>query len=80
MRYDRMMVGIALAAAVALGASGCAGKVRLTSAKMCTAHGGTYAAATKTCSYAASTKSAQATCEAHGGYYDTAADVCEFNP
>jgi len=45
---------------------------------MCAAHGGTYNAAAKTCSYTASTRSAKQTCELHGGYYDTAADFCEM--
>jgi len=54
------------------------GKVRMSSTKMCNAHGGQYDAITKKCQYPASTRSASQTCQAHGGYYDTAADVCEM--
>jgi hypothetical protein len=50
----------------------------MSSSKMCSAHGGQYNAITKSCQYAASTRSAQQTCQAHGGYYDTGADVCEM--
>lgn len=74
------MMGAVLAVGLAMLGSGCAGKVQMSSAKMCAAHGGTFNAANKTCSYTASTRSAQQTCQAHGGYYDSAADVCEFNP
>lgn len=55
-------------------------KVRISSAKMCAAHGGTFNSANKTCTYAPTTRSAQQVCRANGGYYDTESDVCEFNP
>ena len=58
----QMVLGIALAGALAL--TGCAGKVRVASVKMCQAHGGTYNATAKSCTYAASTKSAQQACQA----------------
>jgi len=74
------VVGVVVVVGLAMLGTGCAGKVRMTSAKMCAAHGGTFNAANKTCSYTAATRSAQQTCDAHGGYYDPAADVCEFNP
>ena len=54
------------------------GKVRMSSTKMCNAHGGQYDAITKKCQYPPSTRTAAQTCQAHGGYYDTAADVCEM--
>ena len=76
MNHGRLIVGITLA--VALASTGCASKVRMSSSKMCTAHGGTYNASAKTCSYAAATRSAKQTCELHGGYYDTVADFCEM--
>jgi len=60
--------------------TGCASKVRMSSAKMCQAHGGTYNASTQSCSYAAATKTAKQTCEEQTGYYDPAAQICEFNP
>jgi hypothetical protein len=67
---------------VALTTVGCAsgGRVRLSGAKMCTAHGGTYSAATKSCSYTASTKSLRASCEAQGGSWDDAAEFCSIDP
>jgi len=45
---------------------------------MCRAHGGTYNATAKSCTYTATTRSAQDICQAHGGYYDVAAEVCEM--
>ena len=61
-------------------AGGVAGGVKMSSAKMCGAHGGTFNAANKTCSYTQSTRSAQQICQSQDGYYDTAADICTFNP
>lgn len=57
--------------------TGCAGKFRMTTSKSCAAHGGTYNASAKTCSYTASTRSAKQICDQQGGYYDTIADTCE---
>jgi len=84
-----LVVGLTLV--LAMTSAGCAGsgasnspssspsgKVRMSSSKMCSAHGGQYNAITKSCQYTASTRSAQQTCQAHGGYYDTGADVCEM--
>jgi hypothetical protein len=75
MNCGRLIVGIALAAALA--STGCATKARVTTAKACAAHGGTYNASAKTCSYTTSTRSAKQICDQQGGYYDTVADVCE---
>ena len=72
----QLVVGISLAAALAL--TGCAGKTRISSSRMCQAHGGTYNPTPMTCSYQASTRSAQQTCQAQGGYYDTGTDYCEL--
>jgi hypothetical protein len=69
---------VALTLVAALTATGCAGKLRLNSAQMCQAHGGTYNASTKTCTYQPSTRTAKQTCEAHGGYYEPTLDVCEI--
>ena len=60
--------------------SGCASTVRIPSRTMCMAHGGTFNADAKSCTYTAKTLTAQQACVAHNGYYDPAADVCEFNP
>ena len=78
MRHRTTVTGIVLIATIAL--AGCAGKVRVTSAKSCAAHGGTYNAAAKSCTYAATTRTAKQSCEMNGGFYDTDADVCEYNP
>ena len=59
--------------------SGC-GKVRLNSSTMCAAHGGTFDATAKSCTYKPTTITAKQSCEAHHGAYDMAADICEFNP
>lgn len=76
MKRGSMVLGVTLALAFAL--TGCAGKVRVSSAKMCVAHGGTYNASAKSCSYTVSTKSAAQVCQAQGGFYDTGADFCEL--
>ena len=78
----RVLKGVVLALALAAAASGCAsgGAVKHTTAKMCKAHGGTYNAAAKTCTYAQTTRSAQQICQAEDGYYDPTNDICSFNP
>jgi hypothetical protein len=78
MNRGKLVVGIALTAALALPLAACGGKGRVSSAKMCAAHGGTYNASTQTCSYTASTKSAKEICAAQGGYYDPGAQYCEI--
>ena len=80
MRNVERAIGVVLTLALAVVGSGCAGNVKITTAKMCAAHGGTYNAASKTCSYTQSTRSAQQICQAQDGYYDTAADICSYNP
>jgi hypothetical protein len=75
MKNRGLIVGITLVAALA--ASGCATKVRMSSSKMCMAHGGTYNASTQMCTYKAQTLSAKQACQDQGGYF--AADQnCEF--
>jgi hypothetical protein len=76
MRQRQLVLGIMFVAAVA--ATGCAGKVRVSSATRCQAHGGTYDTTAKSCTYKASTQSAQQTCQSEGGYYDSASDYCEL--
>ena len=81
-----VMAGIMLVAALAT--AGCASgssasgkkKVGVTGAKMCQAHGGTYNAATKMCSYTASLKHMREACAAQGGAFDDAADFCDMDP
>ena len=77
MHRGQLAMGIALA--VSLAVTGCGGgKVRLASTKSCQAHGGTYDASARTCSFERSSKSAPEICQAEGGYYDPNADFCEL--
>jgi hypothetical protein len=63
---------------VLAGCAGGKGKVRLSSAQMCQAHGGTYNSSAQTCATpAASTATAQQACQRMGGYYDSFAQHCE---
>jgi hypothetical protein len=61
----------------ALAESGCAIKARMSSNKMCMAHGGTYNASTQMCTYKAQTLSAKQVCQDQGGYFATDQN-CEF--
>ena len=77
MPRSRLVFGVVLAASLV--ATGCAtGKVRIASSKSCQAHGGTYDAGARTCSFERVSKSAAAICQEEGGYYDPNADVCEL--
>ena len=77
MHRRQLALGIALA--VSLAVTGCAGgKVRLASTKSCQAHGGTYDASARTCSFERSSRNAAAICQAQDGYYDPGADYCEL--
>ena len=73
-----LMIGMSVA--VAFSVVGCAssGKVRVSSATRCKAHGGTYDATAKSCSYQSTTMSAKQSCEAEGGNYDPIVDYCEI--
>jgi hypothetical protein len=79
-----MLAGVLLG--VALTTVGCAsggmggGKVRIKGATMCTAHGGTYNSATKSCTYTASTKSLREACQAQQGTWDDASEFCSIDP
>jgi len=74
MSRSKTLVGI-MVLGMSLGASGCA-KMSLSSAKMCTAHGGKWDAAAATCSG----KAAQAACEDSGpATYNPRAQVCDFS-
>ena len=61
--------------------SGCAGGVHLSGKTMCEAHGGTYAAESKQCSYPAQppTRSASEICRMHGGEWDDVSDSCAID-
>jgi hypothetical protein len=60
--------------------TGCAGKLRLSGKMMCEAHGGTYDATGRQCSYKAQTLSAKQICQnTSNGYWDDVAQFCELN-
>jgi len=69
---------IRMIAALVLPLAACAtGKGnRMSSAKMCRAHGGTYDSTTQMCSYTESQKSAKETCESMGGRYVSEIQYC----
>jgi hypothetical protein len=77
---NRRHLVLVMTLAATMGVTGCAGQVKVTSAKMCKAHGGTYNASSKSCTYAAVTRTAKQTCEEQDGYFDEAAQICTFNP
>ncbi len=60
--------------AIPLGA--CASAVKLSSARMCSAAGGTYTA--NVCSQGTGRTTAVQMCQAHGGVYGPVADMCEI--
>ena len=82
MRTLKTVKGAVLVLALAAIASGCAsgGTVKHSTAKACAAHGGTYNAGAKTCTYAQATRSAQQICQMQDGYYDPTNDTCSYNP
>ena len=49
MKSKKLMVGMALAAALVIPLAGCSGKARLSAANMCKSAGGTYSSAAQTC-------------------------------
>ena len=79
MKSRKLMMGLALAAALTIPLAGCSGgKARLSAANMCRAAGGTYSQAAQTCDApAVNAKKASAMCDAHGGTYMADLQVCE---
>jgi len=79
MSHHRTTVaGIGLVVALAVSLSGCAGTVRVSTKSMCEAHGGSYSATTKQCTYPAqpSARSAEQICQTQGGQLDPVSDEC----
>ncbi len=75
---SNVIVAMTLAMALTIPLVGCAGKARLSAAKICASAGGKYSAQTQTCDAPAqSGRKASEMCQAHGGYYDPTAQVCE---
>jgi hypothetical protein len=68
----------AVVALVTLPVAACSSSVKLSSAKMCTAAGGTYSAGACN-SGTPNQKSAKQICDAHGGVYDPVLDMCEIS-
>lgn len=77
MSYRRTYLITGMMIMLGLPFAACSNSVRLSSAKMCTAAGGTYTA--NVCnSGAPHQKTGAQMCQAHGGSYDPALDMCEM--
>jgi len=76
--FMRSSMLIRMIAALVLPLAACAtGKSsRMSSAKMCRAHGGTYDSTTQMCSHQESQKSAKEICESMGGRYVSEIQYC----
>ena len=73
----KMLMTTAMVALLALPLAACSSSMRLRSAKICSAAGGTYSG--NTCNPGTpNAKSATQMCQAHGGTYITALDMCEM--
>ena len=73
----KMLMTTAMVALLALPLAACSSTMRLKSARMCAAAGGTYSG--NTCNPGTpNAKSATQMCQAHGGTYITALDMCEM--
>jgi hypothetical protein len=73
----KMLVIAGMTSVLVLPLAACSNSVKLSSARMCTAAGGTYTAGTCN-SGAATQKTGAQMCQAHGGVYDPALDMCEM--
>ena len=73
----KMLMTTAMVALLALPLASCSSTMRLKSAKMCAAAGGTYSG--NTCNPGTpNAKTATQMCQAHGGVYITDLDMCEM--
>ena len=73
----KMLMTTAMVALLALPLTACSSSMRLKSARMCTAGGGTYSG--NTCNPGTpNAKTATQMCQAHGGVCITALDMCEM--
>jgi len=79
--HHTTVAGIGLVVALAVSLSGCAGKARVSTKSMCEAHGGSYSATTKQCTYPAqpSARSAAQICQMQGGQLDPVSDECAID-
>jgi len=77
MGSKRKLMKMAMVALLVLPLAACSSTMRLRSAKICTASGGTYSG--NTCNPGTpNSKSAAQMCQAHGGVYITDLDMCEM--
>jgi len=77
MRSRTALVSSGATVLVGLLLGACASSVKLSSAKMCNAAGGTYTA--NVCnSGAPNQRTAVQMCQTHGGIYDSVLDMCEI--
>jgi len=77
MRTRKMLMTTAMVALLALPVAACSSSIRLKSATMCQATGGTYSG--NTCNPGTPiSKTATQMCQAHGGVYITDLDMCEM--
>ena len=75
----KMLMTTAMVALLALPLAACSSTAKLRTSRLCTAAGGTYNGATKTCNPGTpNTKSAMQMCQAHGGVYDDVLDMCDM--
>ena len=73
----KMLMTTAMVALLALPLASCTSSMRLKSARMCAAAGGTYSG--NTCNPGTpNAKTATQMCQAHGGTYIAALDMCEM--
>jgi hypothetical protein len=73
----KMLMTTAMVALLALSLAACSSTMRLRSAKICSAAGGTYSG--NTCNPGTvNAKTATQMCQAHGGTYIAALDMCEM--
>jgi hypothetical protein len=81
MSHRSTVVGIGVVIAIAGSLSGCAGRARVSTQSMCEAHGGSYSATAKQCTYPAQppTRSAAQICQMQGGELDPVTDECAIN-
>ena len=81
MSNHRTLVGIGLVIAIAGSLSGCAGRARVSTKSMCEAHGGSYSATGKMCTYPAQpqARSAAQICQMQGGELDPVSDECAID-
>jgi len=73
----KMLMTTAMVALLAIPLASCSSTIRLKSANMCAAAGGTYSG--NTCNPGTpNARSATQMCQGHGGVYDSALDMCEM--